>query len=82
MSPLGRRHPGWQPADAQLFQTRLRDRTLDVAGPRESMRRGVGREAQAFLEGLFDLARRRDPAADSAPYGPDWLFEPLLRLIT
>ncbi len=36
--------------------------TLNVAGPRESQRPGIGREAQAFLERLFHLTRRRDPA--------------------
>jgi hypothetical protein len=38
--------------------------TLNVAGPRESQRPGIGREAQAFLEGVFRLTRRRGPAAD------------------
>jgi hypothetical protein len=29
--------------------------TLNVAGPRESQRPGIGREAQSFLEGVFRL---------------------------
>ncbi len=37
--------------------------TLNVAGPRESQRPGIGQEAQAFLERLFHLSRTRDPAA-------------------
>jgi hypothetical protein len=37
--------------------------TLNVAGPRESQRPGIGREAQAFLERLFRLAGAPDPDA-------------------
>jgi hypothetical protein len=34
--------------------------TLNVAGPRESQRPGIGGEAQRFLEALFDLAGLAD----------------------
>jgi len=33
--------------------------TLNVAGPRESQRPGIGREAQGFLEALFRLTSTR-----------------------
>jgi Circularly permutated YpsA SLOG family len=35
--------------------------TLNVAGPRESQRPGIGRKTHAFLERLFSRARRAEP---------------------
>jgi putative molybdenum carrier protein len=37
--------------------------TLNVAGPRESQRPGIGGEARAFLERFFPLTSRGDAAA-------------------
>jgi len=47
------------PGEVSLWMAAGRVGVLNVAGPRESQRPGIGREAQAFLERLFRLISTR-----------------------
>jgi hypothetical protein len=51
--------PGPDPAEADRWVREGGIRVLNVAGPRESQRPGIGAEARAFLERLFRLIATR-----------------------
>jgi hypothetical protein len=50
---------GPDPAEAERWIHKAGVRILNVAGPRESQRPGIGAEARAFLERLFRLIATR-----------------------